>query len=98
MRNTSMVNGRITAEQMEWLQARADELGGNLSAALRQTIMDARMLEIARRDYRQLRVEHPEFAIPPHDELGDTRVLQLVLMMQLLDPTDVELREEEGTA
>ena len=38
MRNTAMVNGRITATQMEWLQARADELGGNLSAALRQTI------------------------------------------------------------
>jgi len=43
-----MVNGRITVEQMEWLQDRAEELGGNLSAALRQAITDARLLAMAR--------------------------------------------------
>jgi len=37
---------------MEWLEALANELGGNLSAALRQAITDARLLEIARADYR----------------------------------------------
>ena len=35
-----MLNGRITTEQMEWLQEKADELGWNLSAALRQAQTD----------------------------------------------------------
>jgi hypothetical protein len=77
-----MVNGRITAEQMEWLETRADELGGNLSAALRQTISDARFLELARADY--------------HKDDGTTRVVELVLAMTISDPTDLELREEEA--
>ena len=42
MRNTAMVNGRITAEQMDWLQELADELGGNLSAALITLLSDYR--------------------------------------------------------
>ena len=54
--NVAMINGRITIEQMEWLQQRADELGGNLSAALRQAITDARTLEMARRDFELLSV------------------------------------------
>jgi hypothetical protein len=65
-----MVNGRIMLEQFEWLHAQADELGGNLSAALRQTISGARFLELARQDYRALREEHPEFEIPRHDDDG----------------------------
>jgi hypothetical protein len=95
MRNTAMVNGRITAEQMEWLQARADELGGNLSAALRQTITDARILEMMREDYRLLRKEHPEFTIPP-DEDGMSRVLSVMLSLKLGDSEDMELRREEA--
>jgi hypothetical protein len=93
-----MVNGRITVEQFEWLQARADELGGNLSAALRQTITDARLLEIARGDYKQLCEEHPEFEIARHDDDGTTSVLQLILSgFPMTDVEDVELRREEGT-
>jgi hypothetical protein len=90
-----MVNGRITAEQMEWLQQRADELGGNLSAALRQTITDARLLEAAREDFRSLREEHPEFEIPRRDDSGATRFVQTVLAMTFTDEADAELREEE---
>jgi hypothetical protein len=68
MRNSAMVNGRITSEQMEWLQARADELGGNLSAALRQTITDARLLEMARSEYQLMRRLNPDFEVPVHDD------------------------------
>src|SRR2546425_774325 len=53
-KNTAMVNGRITAAQMEWLLALADEVGGNLSAALRQAITDAQVLEMARMEYERL--------------------------------------------
>lgn len=91
-----MVNGRITAEQMEWLLARAEELGGNLSAALRQTIADARMLEMAKQDYRHLLDERPDFAIPRHEDDGTTRVVELVLLANLSDPEDMELRKEEA--
>lgn len=95
MKNTAMVNGRITAEQMAWLQARADELDGNLSAALRQTITDARALEMAREDYRLLRSEHPEFTIPP-DEDGVSRVLAVMLNLKFAETEDLELRLEEA--
>jgi hypothetical protein len=96
-----MVNGRITAEQMEWLLKRADELGGNLSAALRQTITDARFLEYARDDYKRLREEHPEFSIPWNDdgdgiEHGTSRVLQVILAGPLSETADLELRKEEA--
>jgi hypothetical protein len=94
-KNTSMVNGRVTGEQMEWLLARADELGGNLSAALRQTITDARMLEMARRDFRDFRSNHPEIEIPYNDE-GATWVWQIALTMPLSETADVEMREEEA--
>jgi len=94
MRNTAMVNGRITATQMEWLQARADELGGNLSAALRQTITDARILEMAREDYKQLREEHPDWTIPA-DEDGMSRFLAVMLNIPFGDSEDLELRLEE---
>jgi hypothetical protein len=90
-----MVNGRITGEQMEWLQARADELGGNLSAALRQTITDARLLEMARQDYKSLRQEHPGFGMPP-DEDGATRVAEAALVMKMSETDDLELRRREG--
>lgn len=93
-----MVNGRITVEQFEWLQARADELGGNLSAALRQTITDARVLEMAREDYRALQADHPDFEIPRHDDDGTTRALAMILSrFPMSDTEDVELRREEGT-
>ena len=95
MKNTAMVNGRITAEQMAWLQARADELDGNLSAALRQTITDARILEMIREDYRLLREEHPNFTIPP-DEDGTSRVLSVMLNLKFGDTDDLELRREEA--
>jgi len=92
-----MVNGRITAEQMEWLLARAEELGGNLSAALRQTITDARIFEMARQDYAALTEEHPEFSFPPHDDDGTTRLVAVVLKWSLPEDTeDLELREEEA--
>lgn len=96
-KHTAMVNGRITAEQMEWLQARADELGGNLSAALRQTIMDARLLEWARDDYQALLAEHPEFEIPPNDDDGGTtRLVRIALSgIGLSDAEDMRLRDEE---
>jgi hypothetical protein len=94
-----MVNGRITAEQMEWLLARADGLGGNLSAALRQTITDARLLEIARDDYKQLRDEHPEFSIPLYGgEEATSRAVAVVLSGLLGSETeDLALREEEAS-
>ena len=95
-KNTAMVNGRVTAEQMEWLLARADELGGNLSAALRQTITDARVLEMARADYKLLKEEHPEFKIPPHDDDGTSRVMHVVLGLSMRDSEDLELRKEEA--
>jgi hypothetical protein len=98
-KNTAMLNGRITAEQMEWLEARAAELGGNLSAALRQTIMDARLLEWARADYRNLLDTHPNFAIPRHEDSGASRTVHVVLSTSsrtLSDAEDLALREIEG--
>jgi hypothetical protein len=92
-----MVNGRITVEQMEWLEARAEELGGNLSAALRQSITDAILLEMARGDYRNLLEEHPEFSIPRHAPPRDsTRLVEAVLVSRLVDSEDLELRREES--
>jgi hypothetical protein len=100
-KHTAMVNGRVTGEQMEWLLARAEELGGNLSAALRQTITDARSLEMARADYRQLRKEHPDFVIPRNDDgddvhEGTTRVVELVLAVSMTETEDLDLRDEEA--
>jgi hypothetical protein len=97
-KNTAMVNGRVTAEQMEWLLARADELDGNLSAALRQTITDAQLLEMARADYKQLREEHPEFSIPMHDgEAPTSRAVSVVLSsIPMSDSDDLALRDEEA--
>jgi hypothetical protein len=94
-KNTAMVNGRVTAEQMEWLLARADELGGNLSAALRQTITDARLLEMARSDWRAFRTEHPDIEIPWNDE-GASWVWELALGLRGSESEDLELREEEA--
>jgi len=91
-----MVNGRITPEQMEWLEDKASKVGGNLSAALRQAITDARILEMAREDYKLLRKEHPEFEIPPHDDIPETRLLAMVLSMKLSEAEDLELRRAEG--
>ena len=101
-KNTAMVNGRVTAEQMEWLLARADALDGNLSAALRQTITDARFLEMARDDYKLLKEEHPEFRIPRHDDgdgvhEGTSRFLDIVLTVKgMSESDDLALREEEA--
>ena len=89
-----MVNGRITAEQMEWLQKREDELGGNLSAALRQTITDARLLEDARKDYTIALADNSGYRIPAHED-GTTRLVELVLLSAMFDPEDLELREQE---
>lgn len=92
-----MVNGRITVEQMEWLQGRADALDGNLSAALRQTITDARFLELAREDYERLRRERPEFEIPRNDPPeADSRILQVILSMPTSEAEDLDLRREES--
>jgi hypothetical protein len=92
-----MVNGRITPEQMEWLQTRADNLEGNLSAALRQTLTDARLLEMARSDYKLLRAEHPDFEIPPHDDIPETRVVEFILSgITVTEVEDAELRKLEG--
>jgi hypothetical protein len=98
MRNAAMVNGRITTEQLEWLEQRADELDGNLSAALRQTITDARFLEIARRDYNLLCTDHPDFEFPPHDHPPHgSRVLGMILGFSGMSETeDLELRELEA--
>jgi hypothetical protein len=96
-KNTAMVNGRITAEQMEWLLARAEALGGNLSAALRQTITDARFLEMAREDYRVLVEEHPTFRIPRRKD-GMSRLVDVVLNAPgLSEVADLELRDEEAS-
>lgn len=94
-----MINGRITVEQMAWLQERADEMDGNLSAALRQTITDARFLEFARRDYELLRAEHPDFRFPPHDDPPhEDRVLGMILGWSGLSETDdLELRRIEAS-
>jgi hypothetical protein len=90
-----MVNGRITAEQMEWLEARAEEVGGNLSAALRQTITDARLLEMVRIDYRRFGLDHPEVEIPFDDD-GTSYTWDAVLKMPGLSETDdLALREQE---
>ena len=91
-----MINGRITPEQMEWLEAKASELGDNLSAALRQAITDARFLEMARKDYRRLRKEHPEFEIPPEDDVPESRFLKTILGLELSDVEDMKLRDEEA--
>jgi len=92
-----MINGRITPEQMEWLEEKAVELGGNLSAALRQAITDARFLELAREDYKRLRAEHPEFEIPPNDDVPDTRLVAVVLSgIKFSEKEDLELREREA--
>jgi hypothetical protein len=95
MRNAAMLNGRITTEQMEWLQEKADALGGNLSAALRQAITNARLLEMARNDYRALREQQPEWDIPDDEDDGTTRVLTTVLAMKMSEPDDLALRELE---
>jgi hypothetical protein len=95
-KHTAMVNGRITSEQMEWLEARAEKLGGNLSAALRQTITDARLLEMVRADYLIFRQEHPEIEIP-YDEDGSSYTWDALLVMHGMSETaDLELREEEA--
>ncbi len=92
-----MINGRITPEQMEWLEEKAQKLDGNLSAALRQAITDARFLEMARKDYRRLRAEHPEFEIPANDDVPDTRLVAVVLSgMKFSETDDLELRKEEA--
>ncbi|HET6683066.1 MAG TPA: hypothetical protein VFG75_05160 [Gaiella sp.] len=82
---------------MEWLEARAEQLGGNLSAALRQSITDAMLLEMAREDYKLLREEHPEFSIPrnPPPE-ASTRLVETVLVFPMVDAEDAELRREES--
>jgi hypothetical protein len=94
-KNTAMVNGRVTAEQMEWLLARSEELGGNLSAAFRQTITDARFLEMARSDWRAFRQEHPDVSIPYNDE-GASWVWEFVLGFPASETADLELREQEA--
>jgi hypothetical protein len=91
-----MINGRVTVEQMAWLEERADELDGNLSAALRQAITDAQLLRMMREDYRRLREEHPEFEIPPVDEDGTSRVLAVLLALEVGDTEDLALRELEA--
>jgi hypothetical protein len=97
MRNAAMVNGRITLEQLAWLEERAEQLGGNLSAALRQTITDARFFETAREDYKRLRAEHPEFEIPPHDDPPhEDRVLGMILSLSASEVDDLELRKLES--
>jgi hypothetical protein len=79
-KNTAMLNGRVTGEQMEWLVRLADQkYGGNLSAALREALTWAELLEAARRDYLRLREEHPEFAIPRNDDDNTTRVVEFAL-------------------
>jgi hypothetical protein len=89
---SAMVNGRITGEQMAWLEERAAELDGNLSAALRQAITDARILEMAREDYRYL-VKHCGLEIPRYEN-GNSAMLSIA-MMELTDTEDLELRKRE---
>jgi hypothetical protein len=95
MRNAAMINGRITTEQMGWLEKRADELDGNLSAALRQTITDAWALEQARYVYRGLRDAHPEFDIGGYDDDRGSWLIEMVLSDAFLDQDDLALRELE---
>ncbi len=90
-----MVNGRITPEQMAWLEERAAELDGNLSAALRQAITDARLLEMAREDYWRICREYPDFEIP-RDENEGSSILAVALRLRLTDTDDAELRRLEG--
>jgi hypothetical protein len=87
-----MVNGRITGEQMAWLEERAGELNGNLSAALRQAITDARLLEMVREDYRFL-TKKRGLVIPDYED--GTSSLLSVAMMGLTDSEDLELRRGE---
>ena len=93
-----MLNGRITTEQMEWLHDKADELGGNLSAALRQALTDARLFEMARNDYRDLCATNPDFEIPmvDHGEGPVSRVLAVALAFNMTDEEDHRLRELEA--
>ena len=94
-----MVNGRITGEQMAWLEERATELDGNLSAALRQAITDARLLEMARASYQELRRENPDFQLPDSED-GSTSILQIVVSGFIgTEAEDAKLRElEKGDA
>jgi len=48
-----MINARLDAGEMEWLERVADERGLTLSGALRHAIWLARQFELARRDYRE---------------------------------------------
>ena len=67
------------------------------SAALRQAITDARLLEMARRDYRALRAEDPDFEIPRYtDPPGESRTLANVLGMRVSESEDLEMREAEA--
>src|SRR4051812_18121898 len=90
--SVAMVNGRITGEQMAWLEERAGEVDGNLSAALRQAITDARLLEMVREDYRFLTKERG-LVIPRYED--GTSSLLSVAMMELSETEDVELRRRE---
>jgi hypothetical protein len=87
-----MVNGRITGEQMAWLEAKAAGLDGNLSAALRQAITDARILEMAREDYRYL-VKHHGLDLPRYED--GTSPYLAVAMIEHSETADLELREHE---
>jgi hypothetical protein len=87
-----MINGRITGEQMAWLEERAGELGGNLSAALRQAITDARILEMAREDYQDL-VKHHGLELPRRED--GTSPMLAIAMMELTETADLELRKHE---
>jgi hypothetical protein len=79
-----------------WLEDRAAALGGNLSAALRQAITDARLLESAREDYKLIRTEHPEWEIPHHDDDGTSRAVDVILGLRITETEDLELRKEEA--
>lgn len=95
--SAAMVNGRITAEQMEWLTERAEELGGNLSAALRQAITDARFLEFARENFKQFREANPEFEGFGYDDEGSTWVFDFILRgPRGSESDDLELRRQEA--
>jgi hypothetical protein len=89
-----MVNGRVTLEQWAWLQEKADELDGNLSAALRQALTDAQLLEMARRDYRTFHEVHPDFEVPLHEH-GPSWTFDVILGLRMTDNEDLELRAEE---
>jgi hypothetical protein len=50
---------RVTPEQAAWLRSRADErYGGKVSEAIRSAVTDARVLEMAREDYRSRHGAH----------------------------------------